>query len=228
MVNTVGSYKNKYEAKKWLSFKKNLSLSSLQKDLILGSMLGDGTMRKGENAKNVNFKIEHGLKQRNYTFWKYNLLKSFVLTPPKISFRYKKENGKLVKYPKSYWFRTVRHQEFTRIYNKFYTKDGYKNGRKIIPKDLVKSLNPFSLAVWIMDDGSYNNKRIDISTYSFTLKEIKFLQNVFLENFGVVSSFYKDRDKGYRIFFNQKETSKIIKTISPYIINSMKYKIGFL
>lgn len=166
MVNTVGSCENKHWHKKWIPIKKSLLLTEMQKDLIIGSLLGDGTMRLGKGAQNVNFKVEHGLAQKEFVDWKYQILKSFVFTEPKISYRYDK-NGK--KYAKSWWFRTIRHPYFTEIYKRFYQGNGYKNGTKIVPIEIKKELNPFVLAVWIMDDGSYSNKRIDISTYSFSL-----------------------------------------------------------
>ena len=92
---------------------------------------------------------------------------------------------------------------------------------------LKKYLNPEALAVWIMDDGSFNNKIIDISTYCFSLEDIKRLQKFLGSRFSINPNFYRDRDKGCRIYFNRKETSTLIQIISPYFIDSMKYKIGF-
>lgn len=62
------------------------------------------------------------------------------------------------------------------------------------------------MAVWVMDDGSYNQNKIDISTYSFTLQEIEKLKKVIKKKFGITMLYYKDRDKGYRMYSNQKET----------------------
>ena len=222
MVNTVGSYENKYWHKKWIPIKESLVLNKRQKDLIIGSLLGDGTMRLGKGAQNVNFKVEQGLVQKKYVQWKYQVLKPFVFTKPKLSYRYDKNGNK---YEKSWWFRTIRHPCFTGIYKSFYQGNGYKNGRKIIPSNL--ELTPLALAIWIMDDGSYSNKKIDISTYCFSLLEIYFLQRCFKNTFDTIISYYSDRDKGYRMYCNQQETKKLIKTIRPYIIPSMMYKIGF-
>ena len=57
-----------------------------------------------------------------------------------------------------------------------------------------------------MDDGSYNKGVIDISTYSFLLPEIKLLQEILKKKFNVEFRYYKDRDKGYRMYCNMKET----------------------
>ena len=82
------------------------------------------------------------------------------------------------------------------------------------------------MAVWVMDDGSYSQGKIDISTYSFTLKEIEKLCSMIKKKFCVTMLYYKDRDKGYRMYCNKKETQKLIDLICPYIIKIMRYKIG--
>lgn len=223
----MGSCKiSKFWNKKWALIKKSLILSEDQKSIILGSLLGDGTMWIGKGGVNANFKVEHGLKQKELVFWKYEKLKNFVFTEPKISFRYR-DNG--AKYAKSWWFRTIKHPDLTRIYRLFYSGDGYKTGHKIVPNNdfLERYLNPEALAVWIMDDGSFNRKIIDISTYCFSLEDIKRLQTLLINKFLINPSFYRDRDKGYRMYFNQKQTNTLIQIISPYFINSMRYKIGF-
>jgi len=223
----VGSCKiSKFWNKNWILIKKSLILSEDQKSIILGSLLGDGTMWIGKGGINANFKVEHGLKQKELVFWKYEKLKNFVFTEPKISFRYWEDR---TKYPKSWWFRTIKHPDLTKIYKLFYTGDGYKTGHKIVPNNdfLEKYLNPEALAVWIMDDGSFNNKVIDISTYCFSLEDIKRLQKFLESRFLIKPNFYRDRDKGYRIYFNRESTHNLIQIINPYFIKSMRYKIGF-
>lgn len=183
-------------------------------------MLGDGTMRIGQGARNANFKVEQGLVQKDLVFWKYKILKPWVSTPPSLSYRY---DEKGIKYIKSWWFRTVRHPILTEIHDKF-----YKNGIKIVPNDIDKSLDKLAVACWVMDDGSYSKKsKIDISTYSFTLNEVEKLLKIFRNKFSIDGNYYKDRDKGYRIYFNMDATKELINIVEPYVIDSMKYKIGY-
>lgn len=224
MVNPVGSCENKHWQKKWIPIKQEIGIASLQKSLIVGSLLGDATMRIGKGAIHANFKIEQGLEQKAYVFWKYNILKSLVFTEPKLSYRY---DGDGKKYQKSWWFRTIRHPLLTEIFKNFYEGNGYRTGRKIIPQDIGHTLDPLALATWIMDDGSYSKGKIDISTYSFLLPEVELLKKVLLKKFGVEMLYYRDRDKGYRMYANMTETHKLIATICPYIIPTMMYKIGF-
>jgi len=219
MANTVGSLKviNKYWQKKWVKIKKSLYLTKKQKAVIIGSILGDGTLQIGKKSINANLKIEHGLGQKEYVLWKYNILKPWVFTKPKVSYRYKENQEK---YMKSLWFRTIRHPLLAEFHKRF-----YRNNKKIIPKDVEKDIDSLVLAVWIMDDGSLNKNRIDISTYSFTKPEINLLLHILNKKFGLCGNYYKDRNKRYRIYFSVSETKKLIKLIKPHIIDSMKYKI---
>ena len=224
MVNTVGSLETKHWQRNLITFKRALIITSEQRALLIGSLLGDGTMWLGKKGRNVNYKVEQGLEQKEYVFWKYIILKSLVLTEPKISYRY---NALREKYPKSWWFRTVRHPLFTEIYTLWYTGNGYRGGKKIVPKTIGDDLTPLALAVWIMDDGSYSKGTITISTYSFDLSEIALLQQVISERYGIRFLVHRDRDKGYRMNANQRETRALVNIIAPYIIPSMMYKIGF-
>ena len=74
MVNTVGSYENKYWYSKWKIIKNDITISPKQKSFIIGSLLGDGTMRLGKGAVNTNFKVEQGLEQKDFVFWKWKWL----------------------------------------------------------------------------------------------------------------------------------------------------------
>lgn len=223
MVNIVGSLETKYWQREWIKLKKSLALTLDQRSLLTGSLLGDGTMRRGEGARNANYKIDHGLLQKSYVFWKYELLKSFVTTEPKLSYRYDSVKGK---YPKSWWFRTIRHPLLTEIYNLWYVGDGYRTGRKIVPRIIEDDLTPLALAIWIMDDGSYSRGTITISTYCFTTDEIELLCEALRSRYGIEFRYHRDRDKGYRMYSNQSQTRLLIEAIAPYIIPSMRYKIG--
>ncbi len=210
---------SKFWHKDWIERKRKLYLSSVQKFVLVGSILGDGTLRMPKEGINANFKTEHGLRQKKYVLWKYNIFKNWVFTPPKISYRYRENTRE--KYEKSWWFRTVSHPEITEFWKIF-----YPSGKKIVPPDIDKFFTSLSLAVWVMDDGNLNKKNLNISTYSFNLDEIKLLQKLLEHKFGVRSNFYRDRDKGYRMYFSVNDTQKISCMIQSYVIPSMKYKLS--
>lgn len=200
--------------------KTKLKLNPQQKSILIGSMLGDGTIQIGKNAINANFKTEHCLAQKEYVFWKYKFFEEWVSTPPKLSYRY---DDNREKYKKSWWFRTVRHPEITLLRKHF-----YPNGVKIVPKNINSLIDTLSLAVWIMDDGSFNEGNYDISTYSFTENEVNVLQECLKNKFDLEAKYFQDRDKGIRMYFNRGETQKIASIISPYVVSCLKYKLPLL
>jgi hypothetical protein len=57
MVNTVGSYENKHWQKKWRHLKEDIHFTPDQKSLIVGSLLGDATMRMGKGAATLTSKL---------------------------------------------------------------------------------------------------------------------------------------------------------------------------
>ncbi len=57
------------------------SLTNEQKSILIGTLLGDGFMRK---KKNAYLEINHCYKQKALVDWIFNNFKSYVNTPPKI------------------------------------------------------------------------------------------------------------------------------------------------
>ena len=59
-----------------------LSLNLVQRQIIIGSLLGDGYLYPTVSKKYAYFRIAHGPKQKDYVWWKYNYFKNWVLTSP--------------------------------------------------------------------------------------------------------------------------------------------------
>src|SRR6266516_6996169 len=110
------------------------SLSEVQHAIVVGSLLGDGSMRCKTNAL---LEINHSFAQRSYVDWKFSHLADLVRTPPKP----RKGNGRRV----AYRFVTRSLPLLTPYFRLFYGA-----GRKRVPK---MELDPLALAVWFMDDG---------------------------------------------------------------------------
>lgn len=54
------------------------SLTEAQKSIIVGMLLGDGSLRR---KTNTILKVNHSHKQKEYVDWLYNKLEKLVLTP---------------------------------------------------------------------------------------------------------------------------------------------------
>ena len=181
------------------------SLSEIQKSLIEGCLLGDGYMRRKTHA---HLQITHSYKQKFYVDWKYQLLKDYVLTPPK---SYKGNGGRV-----GYRFFTRSLPQLTRFYKRY-----YKDKIKVIPRDL--RLNSFSLAVWFMDDGSKSRNSCYLNTQQFSLSSQNYLMLVLQKQFGLKP--YLDKDKKYfRLRFSVEDTKRLKKIIQQFVLSEMQYK----
>jgi hypothetical protein len=191
--------------------------------ILMGSLLGDGSMEKDGNGSRFCFYQEksHG----EYLLWLYKTL--FELgycnsTIPTISSRFK-PNGDLCYI---YRFRTYTYSSLNWIYDSFYVHNT-SSRRKIIPSFIDEYLSPLALAVWIMDDGSkYKDKGIKFCTNSFTLQEVKFLANILNIKYSLITSIHKTGAiNQYNIYVTKESTLQLAKIVKPYIHETMLYKI---
>lgn len=203
-------------------YKESIQLSSYQKEFLIGTLLGDGNMRFVSRNRQASLVIDHSLAQKDYVFWKYNVMKNLVLTEPKeLSRVYHKDKSRMLT---SFRFSTISHSELTSWYNVF-----YQNGVKIIPQNIGKILiSPLSLAVWFMDDGNKNHQAVFLNTQQFDLHEQDLLCKCLHSNFGLEASINKHwmykRKQLYRIRINTESTKRLYNLIQNFMLSSMKYK----
>jgi len=211
----------KQEGRSWFHNYIKDELTELQKQMILGTVLGDGSLYVGKRNKNARLKIEHSKEDKEYLIFKHSILRNFV--SGKIMKRVG-WNKKTAKFYTSYVFITVTHPEFTKFYQLF-----HKEKKKIVNEDILEQLTPFSLAIWIMDDGNYNRKHnfIDLYTMNFSLEENLLIKNCIEKKFKIFPeiNFHKQAKK-YFLRFNVMNTKRLVKIIAPFIIPCMKRKIG--
>ena len=172
----------------------------------MGCLLGDGSLRRKQNTL---LEINHSYKQKDYVFWLYSKFKDCVFTPPKIRVNGFNRN--------SYRF-TTRSLE---ALNEFY-EDFYPNLQKTLPKNL--KLNPLSLAVWFMDDGSKSRNTVYMNTQQFYIQEQKYLLSLLDRYFSIKATLNKDKSY-FRIRIRSSSMKIFRDLVSPYIIESMRYKL---
>ena len=210
------------EGKALRKYKEGLQLSKVQKALVIGSILGDGSLRIPGRNKEANFIIDQGEIQKDYVFWKYKRMKEWVLTPPKRVVRiYHRDRTRKTA---SWRFLTVAHQEFTELYRLF-----YQNRKKVIPSLIGNLLvHPLSLAVWAMDDGNKSRDSFFLNTQSFTRKEQEKLIQCLKENFRIEAKINIHSHWGgrvlYRIRINSVSLEKFYKLVELYILPQFRYK----
>ena len=198
------------------NYKKNLELTSEQRDIIVGLTLGDGHLETQNNGKTYKLKIEHSVFQKEYLDWLYKKFQNWVRMTPKLRIK----NNK----PFSYHFSTYSHELL-----KFYGKQFYNNKKKIIPDNIEELLTPLSLAIWFMDDGSLKSKRHNayvIHTLGFQRNELERIQLVLNKKFGIEAMLHKQKEKYLRLYIPSTSAEKFRNIVTPYIIPSLKYKLG--
>lgn len=120
------------------------------------------------------------------------------------------------KYYESYIVRLKPSKFFNNLYNIF-----YKNGIKTIPDYIYNYYTSESLAYQYMDDGSKICGTYKIATNCFTISELQKFQYFLLTKFNLKTTLHKDNG-----IYIRKESANIFKElVSPYIIDSMKYKL---
>jgi len=197
-----------------------MELTKQQKNVLIGTVLGDGFLQK-TGEKNARLRLEHGHKQKDYVLWKGNIFGRLFQGKPSLLKRVNPKSGKEYKY--SRWQSSA-----TPAFGKW-RKYFYQEGKKTIPKDIAKFLDqPITLAVWYMDDGYFYKK--DSNSYIYlgrvSHEEGELLRRALLENFGLRAKLYDKKDKGFALFFNVEESKKLHKIISPHVLELFNYKIS--
>lgn len=185
--------------------------------VIIGSLLGDayGNSRTPEGTRLC---YRQSILHKDYLFWLYNfyLNKGYCskLEPRKYT---RNLNGKKFY---GYEFNTYTFRSFNWIHKLF-----YKKGRKYINPSLELYLTPLALAVLIMDDGCWTTSGVRIATNCFTLDEVALLKNMLykLYHLDMTIQIIEQRPN---IYINKNSVNKLRCILLPYMVPSMKYKLG--
>lgn len=203
---------------------KNYTPTEIEMNIIVGSLLGDGSLALYGRSKNPYYR-EHGcVEQLSYREWKCKLLNNLDF-----KIRYSQMNPLL---------HSPSHPMYLNLYNTFYI-----NNTKSITKENIQLLShPIGLACLYMDDGTLvidsslkSNKlyifpRIAIYTQSFTKEENEILLNHILYTFDVKFKLKTSPyGKNHHLELNKRnEVSKFINLVKPYVADlpRMEYKIN--
>lgn len=128
------------------------TMNRLERNIIIGSLFGDGSLALYGKSKNTYYR-EHGCtKQVPYRQWKANKLENL--------------DFKILTSCKNPQLRSPSNKDYTNLYNSFYI-----NREKTITKENLLLLDhPIGLACLYMDDGSLvidSSRRKNSSIYIF-------------------------------------------------------------
>lgn len=199
-------------------------LSDQCKEIMLGMLLGDGSLKIHKPYKNARLSFRHSISQKDYFFWKVGELKEICSE----SCWWKQEpnglGGEMLR------FQSLALESLTEIH-----KLTYHHNELVIKRRWLNLLTPLSLAVWWLDDGSIigNGRKAVLCTDPFALEEQKILAQYLLKVWKVrvaIGKIKRERDgvvkEYYRLWFrSSEELKKFLLIILPHIpVASMLYK----
>jgi len=120
----------KPNSKKYKEYKKNLYLTNIEKEILIGSILGDLYLQK-TSIYNYRLRFEQGEIHKDYIFHIYEIFNKFILKEPTKIERINKLGNKNI----TYRLQSITHSEFNFLANLFIND----NGKKHVPKDLIKN-----------------------------------------------------------------------------------------
>ncbi len=202
-------------------------LTPTQKEIFVGSMLGDGTLNDriqispGSNSKFVLPQTQK-YGRREYID---SLFDSFGMWSCSIQ-EHKASGGivkgRPIKSGPSWQFHSISHRFFTNQHKQWYFKNIDDENIKKLPDELL--LTPLTMAHWAVQDGinSFNERRFDLCAECFTNDERQRLIEL-LKSFGIYATItyrLRLRISQYKNYLN------LIDTIKPFVVwNCFDYKV---
>ena len=210
--------------------KKNMPLLKTTKEIILGSLLGDGSLNIHKGYKNARFSFRHSIVQKDYFLWKVNQLSD--ISSGKSIFIQKNDGGYSKNKKMLYQSRAL--PQLTEIYTLV-----RKRGKFHIRRKWLNQMTPLSLAIWWLDDGSIisNGRKGVFCTDGFEQKQVerlarylKVVWNITVTVAPIGVSRDGKKQQYYRIWIRStEELKKFLRIIMPYVqVEAMLPKIILL
>ena len=191
---------------------RELPLTQDNLEVLIGTLLGDGTLEKA--YANARYSNSHGPQQKEYC--EYITQQLFNLGAKTIYSKRKQADIRTGITYEKYECKTPCNPALNQLYKAFYPK-----GKKVIPTKLFRYFTAKSLAFLYMDDGNKMQHGYAIATCCFTVQEILKFRQFLFKKFNLETSMFKD----HRIYIKAISAKHFENLISPYIHPSMKYKL---
>lgn len=187
---------------------------------IDASMLGDGALRLrvANRERNPKYQLSQVGTHTDYVEHIEQLLTHYGLTVRKYFIPAYVRGS--INAKDSWRLETRNNANLLPYYYRWY---GY--GKKKVPADIV--LDWFSVALWIMDDGSVTRGAYQIYSMSFSEEENYLLTTALYRDLGISANVINHHGKKI-ISIPKRFTAQIIENTKPYIVPSFAYKFEAL
>jgi transposase len=183
-----------------------------QQQIIIGSLLGDMSLKMPKDSIHASGDFAHSLKQENYCKYIESELSNFCSKGFYKSYIDKRTNKRY----DQYYVYMKASEYLTTLYYKF-----YPNGKKIVPKDLLYSLDGLGLAIWFMDDGYKSDSTYHLSTNCFSVEDLKVIIEFFKIKFNITATY----NKSHVIRIASKSANIFKNLIKDFIHEDCLYKL---
>ena len=188
---------------------KQYDLREDQLKLMLGSILGDGSLRFASDH-NAHFRVGHGIAQREYVEWKHEMLAPFA---NKIARTGNDGVG----------FDTIPMNQLAWLHEAVYAEDG---GR-VVTDELIEQLDERAIAAWYCDDGSFSGhytrwghgKAVIYNTTLCDADKERLADRCEQLGMGRPTVTYRE------LLFSGERAHQFQEKIAPYVHPSMDYKL---
>ncbi|HMC53463.1 MAG TPA: hypothetical protein VKI64_11940, partial [Acidimicrobiales bacterium] len=196
-------------------------LSDFQRQVILGSLMGDGALSPSSTGHGARFRWGHGKKQVDYADWKAALFANVGIS--------RSTNAKGAVFHDMTPLTEL--GELRRVV--------YVDGKKVFDHGYLKELRPLSLAIWYQDDGSFTERALGLQART---RDGSGRSEICVEAMEPASrerlvQYLADTwdihpvlsHRGARriavLTFPKEETAKLHALIAPFVHPSMEYKL---
>lgn len=204
-------------------------LSEQAKAIILGSLLGDGSLKIHSGYTNARFSFRHSSKQHDYFNWKVDLLKKEIASNHCVFTQTPSGFGK----NPMLRFQSLAMPSLTELYQLT-----HKTKKFIVRRRWLNQMTPLSLAIWWFDDGSIisNGRKGVLCTDGFdrdsqeTLRQyLKVVWNITVHIGRIGTKQSGTKEEYFRLWFRStEELRKFFTIILPFTPKSMLPKILLL
>ncbi len=190
----------------------NLINHNFQKSVIIGLLLGDGSLYRKNVHSNARLELSFGSKYKDFALSIEDILKDYLSNPLKsVNI---KINSKIYL---NYRLKTKSLPLFSELFDLFYKLDseGIKY-KKLIPVNIWDLLDPVSLAYLIMGDGNFDKGRNRIRIYNnFKKQEVELLAKSINLKFGIYVGVLHDRKDQWIMTIGAKQLTSLRELVKP-------------
>lgn len=197
------------------------------RNLLIALLLGDGTI-----SNNNVFKISHCIEQKDYLEWKIKQLNNCGIRNNGIK-SYIKTKGFKIGVPVIYTQLNI--IPFIKVLRRVF----YKEKKIIGNRKLLNRLDTKGIAIWYMDDGHINFRKVKNKIVGLYIKistcepkeEVQTIIDYFKEQWNIKFYMFHEgrKEDSYSLCCGTHEGIKFINLVKPYVLQipSMQHKINY-